>query len=89
MHRSDRQNSCAADVLCCTRLGRHARRNNHNEAVTLPGSVDERLASDLGMLLGMKKGLLSELYPSAATTATKPVEQRLAAACTVGLPIRV
>lgn len=44
----------AADVICCARLGRYARPDNHDEAVSLLRSADKALATDLGALLGMK-----------------------------------
>ena len=44
----------AADVLCCRRLGVHARGENHVEAVALVSEVDDALATDLDFLLGIK-----------------------------------
>ncbi len=44
----------AADVICCARLGRYSRGENHNEAIDLLGSIDKKLANDLSVLLGMK-----------------------------------
>ncbi len=44
----------AADVVCCARLGEHARGDNHDEAITLLRTADRELAGDLSTLLGMK-----------------------------------
>jgi hypothetical protein len=44
----------AADVICCTRLGRHARGENHDDAVRLLEQLDRKAAGSLGVLLGMK-----------------------------------
>jgi len=47
----------AADVVCCTALGRHAQGDDHNEAVALLSRVrpdGNELANSLRRLLGMK-----------------------------------
>lgn len=44
----------AADVICCARLGEHARGDDHDEAVSLLASADKARAKDLAMLLRMK-----------------------------------
>lgn len=44
----------AADVICCSRLGRHATGRNHAEAVALLRQVDATLANHLRRLLNMK-----------------------------------
>lgn len=44
----------AADVICCARLGRYARGENHDEAASLLRSVSRPLSTDLSVLLGMK-----------------------------------
>lgn len=47
----------AADVICCTALGRHHQGDNHTEAITLLKKVEpdgEVLGAALGVLLGMK-----------------------------------
>ncbi|MBV9822088.1 MAG: hypothetical protein JO144_07550, partial [Actinobacteria bacterium] len=44
----------AADVVCCARLGVHARGENHDQAVELLGSVDRTLARALAALLRLK-----------------------------------
>lgn len=44
----------AADVICCSRLGRHAQGENHTDAVSLLATTDPRLARHLNTLLGMK-----------------------------------
>jgi len=44
----------AADVVCCARLGRYARGDNHDEAIALLRSADRALATELSTLLGMK-----------------------------------
>jgi hypothetical protein len=44
----------AADVICCARLGRHARGENHEHAVRLLEQVDKKGAGSLEVLLGMK-----------------------------------
>ncbi len=46
----------AADVICCSALGVHARGENHNSAVELLETVDKTAAKDLASLLGMKTG---------------------------------
>lgn len=47
----------AADVICCVALGKHARGQDHLEAVALLGTVrpdGQRLGQALSALLGMK-----------------------------------
>lgn len=44
----------AADVICCRSLGKHAQGDNHHEAVTLLGQVDNDAANDLERLLRKK-----------------------------------
>ena len=44
----------AADVICCVRLGEHARGDDHDEAVALLGKADRARAKDLAALLRMK-----------------------------------
>lgn len=44
----------AADAICCARLGRYARGENHNDAVTLLRQVDAEAARELNSLLSMK-----------------------------------
>ncbi len=44
----------AADVICCARLGEHARGDSHDEAVPLLRKIDNKAASDLKTLLDMK-----------------------------------
>jgi hypothetical protein len=44
----------ASDVLCCRRLGVHARGENHAAAVELVGQVEAAFATDLSFLLGLK-----------------------------------
>lgn len=44
----------AADVICCSRLGKHAIGENHQEAVDLLAQADRDLAKDLSTLLKMK-----------------------------------
>lgn len=43
-----------ADVICCARLGQHARGENHNEAAELLGKADKGSVACLRTLLGMK-----------------------------------
>lgn len=58
----------AADVICCSRLGKHAQGTHHREAVELLAAVDRDLAQDLGVILGMKT---RAGYSAIATTAEK------------------
>lgn len=44
----------AADVICCKRLGEHARGEDHAAAVKLLRRADATSAKQLGVLLGMK-----------------------------------
>lgn len=44
----------AADVICCSKLGKHARGESHDEAVRLLGRADATAAKHLGVLLKMK-----------------------------------
>ena len=44
----------AADVICCVRLGRHARGENHDDAIRLLEQLDKKAAGSLGVLLRMK-----------------------------------
>ncbi len=73
----------AADVICCARLGQYSRGENHNEAIDLLGSVDKRLAADLGLLLGMKTKAGYSTLPisqEARTKAGRAVERLMDAA---------
>lgn len=44
----------AADVICCRRLGEHARGEDHASAVSLVGTASAIAAKNLRTLLGMK-----------------------------------
>lgn len=44
----------ASDVICCTRLGKHAQGQDHSEAVTLLSQANSESANHLRVLLGMK-----------------------------------
>jgi hypothetical protein len=44
----------AADVICCARLGEHARGDDHDAAVALLAMADRARAKDLATLLRMK-----------------------------------
>ncbi|MEN5074443.1 hypothetical protein ABE437_11535 [Isoptericola cucumis] len=44
----------ASDVICCARLGEHARTESHHDAVTLLERADHAAAKHLRTLLGMK-----------------------------------
>lgn len=44
----------AADVICCTRLGRHALGQDHSQAIELLRSVDVEASKRLGTLLSLK-----------------------------------
>ncbi len=44
----------ASDVICCARLGEHAKGENHSEAVDLLKRVDATAAKHLSVLLGLK-----------------------------------
>ena len=44
----------ASDVICCAGLGEFSQSDNHNEAITLLGSVDKESAKNLKILLGLK-----------------------------------
>jgi hypothetical protein len=44
----------AADVICCIRLGQHARGDDHDEAIALLAQADRDRAKDLATLLRMK-----------------------------------
>lgn len=44
----------ASDVICCKRLGEHARGEDHNAAVDLLRTADADAARQLSALLGMK-----------------------------------
>jgi hypothetical protein len=44
----------AADVICCAQLGIHAQGQNHNEAISLLGTVDKAASRQLATLLGLK-----------------------------------
>lgn len=44
----------AADVVCCKRLGEHARGQGHNDAVSLLTRADNQLAKHLRTLLANK-----------------------------------
>ncbi len=61
----------AADVICCARLGQYSHGENHSEAVDLLGSVNKKLASDLGVLLGMKTKAGYSALPISQENRTK------------------
>ncbi|CAN5698209.1 hypothetical protein BH24ACT4_BH24ACT4_19070 [soil metagenome] len=44
----------AADVICCARLGQHARGQDHREAIDLLARADRSFSKDLAVLLGLK-----------------------------------
>ena len=44
----------AADVVCCARLGKHARGESHDDAVRLLSQTSKPAAKSLSILLGMK-----------------------------------
>lgn len=44
----------AADAICAGALGKHAKGQNHQNAVELLASVDRPASKSLGLLLGMK-----------------------------------
>jgi hypothetical protein len=44
----------ASDVICCVRLGRYARSERHDGAISLLGSAHEDAAKSLSVLLRMK-----------------------------------
>ncbi len=44
----------ASDVICCARLGRYARGDDHMEAIALLGKADDDSAKQLRALLTMK-----------------------------------
>ncbi|NYE95094.1 hypothetical protein FHU41_001315 [Psychromicrobium silvestre] len=44
----------AADAICAGALGKHAKGQDHQDAVALLASVDKQASNSLGVLLGMK-----------------------------------
>jgi hypothetical protein len=44
----------AADVICCSSLGKHAQGESHNDATTLLASTDKDAAKHLQVLLRLK-----------------------------------
>lgn len=44
----------ASDVICCARLGEHAKDEDHNEAIALLSKADKDSAKHLRTLLSMK-----------------------------------
>ncbi|MCZ4585949.1 hypothetical protein O4328_19950 [Rhodococcus opacus] len=46
--------TAASDVICCSRLGKHAQGEDHKDAVTLLGSADPTTAKHLSVLPGLK-----------------------------------
>ena len=56
----------AADVICCSLLGRHAAGEDHREAVALLEQVNRTAANHLDTLLGMKT---KAAYTSTAVSA--------------------
>ncbi|MBC9927131.1 MULTISPECIES: hypothetical protein [unclassified Leucobacter] len=44
----------AADAICAGALGKHAKGENHQDAIALIASVDKQAAKSLGVLLAMK-----------------------------------
>lgn len=61
----------AADVICCARLGRHARGEGHNEAVRLLEQADREAARSLGILLRMKTKSGYSSVPTSSTDLTR------------------
>jgi len=75
----------AADVMCCSKLGRHSVGPNHRDAVRLLRTVDSVSATHLDTLLNLKSGagyshVLSDevARQKAETAATAMVEAAIA-----------
>lgn len=67
----------ATDVICCARLGKHARSDDHDEAVALLAKADPYRAKDLATLLRMKT---RSGYSHEPTSRTDRQQARRAAA---------
>ena len=67
----------AADVICCVRLGQHARGDDHDEAVALLALADRARANDLATLLRIKT---RSAYSHESTSRTDRQRARRAAA---------
>lgn len=77
----------AADVICCARLGKYARGDNHAEAVSLLEKARVKDAANrLGTLLGLKAKAGYTHTPSSKTDVTKAGR---AAECLVEMAQRV
>jgi hypothetical protein len=60
----------ASDVICCARLGQHARGEDHSEAIALLGKADSGSAKHLRALLSVK-AKAEYSHSSVAATDTK------------------
>jgi hypothetical protein len=58
----------ASDVVCCVRLGKHSKSDNHSEATALLAQADKGLVKHLNTLLGMKN---KAAYAAEALSATE------------------
>jgi hypothetical protein len=61
----------AADVICCARLGRHARGDDHSDAVGLLDKADAASSKQLRTLLSMKTKAAYTHTPMSATDAKR------------------
>ena len=61
----------AADVVCCVRLGVHAKGENHNEAADLLSKADPALQKHLRVLLGLKSKVAYTHEPVSKQEQTK------------------
>lgn len=63
----------AADVVCCVRLGVHAKGENHNEAADLLSKADPALQKHLRVLLGLKSKVAYTHEPVSKQEQTKSI----------------
>lgn len=71
----------AADVVCCTALGKHSSSTSHSDAINLLGRADPASVKDLSVLLGLKnkvsythRSLSTDEYKRASRAAGRLVE---------------
>lgn len=61
----------AADVICCSRLGKRARGDDHGQAVELLASADRTLGRHLDTLLSLKSKAAYSAQLVSSTSGTK------------------
>jgi len=79
----------AADVVCCTQLGKHSNSENHNDAIALLKEAESGVANYLGTLLRLKSKVAYTHNPPSADDrkkASRAAEKLVEAARRIARP---